>query len=473
MNRLLNKYEKERVVELFSESLSLSLIIQDFDRKGGRAFLVGGAVRDLLLHKEMKDIDIEVHGIPFDDLKETLHRYGCANYVGKSFGVVKFKDSLQSSVEIDFSLPRTDSIGRKPEVRVNPDMDIADALRRRDLTINALAVDLVKYELYDPFLGEKDLDSNILRSPDTTFFTQDPLRFFRVMQFIGRFEMYPDDELQQVCLQMDISTISRERIEQEFTKLFLLSLEPSRGLRWLKDAGRLKEILPELFTTIGCEQSRTWHPEGDVFEHTMQVVDAAAQIARRESLNQEDYLVLVYAALCHDLGKPITTQKHEDGRITSYLHEKKGVSSARSLLQRICGTKCVIKTVEKLVRWHMAPGGYIKSGAKKPAYKRLALRLAPETTMQMLAWLSEADKRGRNGESLKPLSGPIESVELFVQCAQQCGVLYHPEEPIIKGEDLLDVFDPGPQLGKAVKHAYEIQINEGIRDKNTLKKRVI
>ena len=166
---------------------------------GGRPYLVGGAVRDLLLGREIKDLDIEVHGLDSETLEKTLAKFAPINTVGKSFGVIRV-----TGLDIDWSLPRADSSGRKPQVEVDPNMDIVQALKRRDLTMNAMAIDLIDFDLIDPFGGIKDIKDRILRSPDTNFFVQDPLRFFRVMQFIGRFEMMPDDQLNEVCSTMSL-----------------------------------------------------------------------------------------------------------------------------------------------------------------------------------------------------------------------------------------------------------------------------
>ena len=173
-------------------------------------------------------------------------------------------------LDVDWSLPRADSSGRKPQVYIDPFMSFKEAFRRRDLTINAMGIDILSGELIDPFGGRSDLDDKLLRTPDVRLFIQDPLRFFRVMQFISRFEMIPDDKLIDVCKTMDISNISRERIEVEFEKMLLQSHLPSRGIRWIQVIDRLSEVLPELFATVGIQQNPEWHTEGDVFEHTMQ-----------------------------------------------------------------------------------------------------------------------------------------------------------------------------------------------------------
>ncbi len=197
---------------------AVPLIGAQINKQGGRALLVGGAVRDLLLGLPIKDLDIEVHGLTLAQLQTILKKHGTVALQGKSFGVLRVH-----GVDVDWSLPRADSAGRKPSVVIDPHMPLADAFARRDLTINAMGIDLQTKELIDPWHGLTDLKKKILRAPDPRFFTQDPLRLFRVMQFMGRFEMQPDAELSKICKKMDISDISRERIEQEFEKLLLKS----------------------------------------------------------------------------------------------------------------------------------------------------------------------------------------------------------------------------------------------------------
>lgn len=428
-----------------------------------KAFLVGGVVRDILLGLplEQVDVDIEVHGVTLDELAEVLSTFGVVDYVGKSFGVLKLHGT-----NIDWALPRTDSVGRKPQVTVQ-DLPLEVALRRRDLTMNAMALDVRTLALYDPFGGLQDLQQHILRSPDPAFFTEDPLRFYRVMQFIGRFEMHPDEQLNAVCKSMDISQISRERIETEFNKLFLKSRTPSRGIRWLADIGRLAEILPELAQLRGVEQDPIWHPEGDVFEHTMQALDAAA---RQEYETSDEKLLVMYATLCHDLGKKVAMQR-KDGRIHNYGHDEAGVPLAKAMLQRISTHASRIAEVCKLVYYHMRPAQLVSSKASAAAYKRLAKHVAP-LSLKTLSLLAYADNRGRNPARGEPLSGAIERVDQFVTAAQQAGVFFVPEQPVLKGADIMDCVKPGPEMGKVLEKAYEIQINEGITDKTVLKKRV-
>jgi tRNA nucleotidyltransferase (CCA-adding enzyme) len=452
--------------KILQKSPTLRDIVYAINEHRGRALLVGGAVRDMFLGRESKDIDIEVHGISLETLEQILKKQGPVSTVGKSFGVLRLHN-----LDVDWSLPRTDSVGRKPTVAIDPNMSFMQAFERRDLTINAMGIDMVTKELIDPFGGQQDLERGILRAPNTQTFIEDPLRFYRVMQMIGRFGMYPDNALQAICRTMPIDLVSRERIELEFEKLLLQSERPSLGIRWLRNIGRLAEILPELAATIGIVQDPRWHPEGDVFEHTMQAIDAAAVIARTYD-DRHKACVLLYAALCHDLGKTHATQVTDMG-ITSHGHELVGVDDARSMLKRITENNGLSAAVLKLVRHHMSPVLFVKEGAKPPAYKRLANKLAPEATIALLADLAYADIRGRNQSAQEPLICAVPELVTFLERAEQANVRNAQEEPLLKGRDLIDVIKPGKQMGRLLDRAYEIQIDEGIVDRDELKKRVL
>lgn len=438
---------------------NLSQILKAIDEHEGQAYFVGGMVRDMLICSPIKDVDIEVHGLTEDQLARILQKFGHVDVVGKSFGVLRLH-----GVDIDWSLPRADSAGRKPIVAIDPFMPIDLALARRDVTINAMAIHAASQMLIDPFGGLQDIEDGILRSPNIDFFSQDPLRFFRIMAFISRFEMYPDLALHTLCTTMPIETVSRERIEQEFAKMLLRSKRPSLGIRWLNQIGRLQELLPELAATVGVEQSQKWHPEGDVFEHSMQAVDAAAQLTY---VSDEEKLTVMYAALCHDLGKAVTTTHEADG-IHSHGHEASGEPLARALLKRITHNTALIDKVAKLVRWHMEPAHFIHGDAKLPAYKRLAHKLAPDVNIAMLLKVVAADRRGRNGMSHEPLTHDDSGLAAFAQKAQEAQVSHDREPALLTGKDFLDHISPGPALGKAVSRAYELQM-DGETNKETLK----
>jgi tRNA nucleotidyltransferase (CCA-adding enzyme) len=441
-------------------------IVMVINEHQGRALLVGGAVRDMIMGRLINDIDIEVYGLSQEQLENILKQFGPVSLVGKSFGVLRVH-----GLDVDWSLPRADSPGRKPTVIIDPYMSVDVAARRRDLTMNAMALDLVTDELIDPCNGMNDIKNKILRTPDVRFFIQDPLRFYRVMQFIGRFQMFPDDELNVVCKEMDIADVSLERIEQEFKKLFLYSVRPSFGIRWLQQIGRLHEVLPELAATIGIQQNPKWHPEGDVFEHTMQAIDAAAVIVQKYE-SETDKLILLYAALCHDLGK-VTTSVEIDGVIKSIGHEKDSKKFTRTLMKRITHNVDLINAVSSLVLYHMMPLQFTTNKAKLPAYQRLANKLDKGVNMLMLIDLCIADKRGRNGIGHEPLTCDFADVDIFGKNVERAGVAVGGIEPLLKGADVIDIVPPGPEMGKLLRLVYEIQIEHGVTDKEILKKHII
>lgn len=440
-------------------------IVKAIDAEGGQAYLVGGAVRDLMLLNPVKDLDIEIHKLSLSSIETLLGAFGTVNSIGKSFGVLRV-----GSLDVDWSLPRVDSKGRKPDVLVDPSMDITQALMRRDLTMNAMAINLITYELIDPFNGQEHIKQKILATPDIKFFVEDPLRFYRVMQFVGRFQMTPEPALNHVCCHMSLVGISKERISDEFEKLLLKSQAPSLGFRWLASINRLKELLPELGALIGVPQDPQWHPEGDVFEHTMQALDAAATL---QCASTKDKYIILLSTLCHDLGKADTTALI-DGHYKSMGHAEKSAELTAQFLNRITIKKELVPIIEKLVKYHMHTLLFIADNAGSAAYKRLAKKLAPDTTIQMLSLLARADSRGRNPRSGAPLppNGDVH-INLFLERANNALVLQEAEQPILLGRDLLELFAPGPLIGILTKRAYEIQIDQGITDKEALKSLVL
>ena len=455
---------QKSLIEIRQRFCLVDKIITEIKYVHATPFLVGGAVRDIFLKREIKDIDIEVHGITLDQLEKILKKNGVVRTVGKTFGVLRI-----DGLDVDWSIPRFDTAGRLPQVVFSEKMSIEDACKRRDLTMNAMMINLITGELQDPFNGLQDLSNKVMRAADPVFFVQDPLRFYRVIQFVGRFEMEPDIQLDALCATMDTTGVSQERIFDEFEKLFLKSSKPSLAFKWLDKIGRLENLLPELYATKGVMQHPAFHPEGDVFEHTMQALDGAAQFSYQTA---DKRLIMVFAALCHDLGKVIAS-RIIDGIIRSHGHDIAGVPLAEALLDRLTAKSRFKKPVLRLVRYHMTPVALVKNNAGPGAYKRLAYNLAPEVSLRTLSQLCTIDKSARNSERGKPLSVcPEPLIETFFKNAELYGVLDIPEKPVLSGADFVGEIPEGPALGKILKDAYEIQINEGIVDKNELKKRV-
>ncbi len=441
---------------------SIHVIIDAIDKAGGVVIAIGGAVRDGFLGKPIKDLDCEVYNLSLESLETILKQFGPVRTVGKAFGVLRI-----DGLDVDWSLPRTDAQGRHPEVVINQSMAYYDACKRRDLTINAIGINMMTGALIDPCNGLADLYAGVLRSPDITQFAADPLRLYRVMQFVSRFHLCVDDALNQVCAMMDVSKVSRERIEQEWAKMFLLSSRPSLGIRWLASINRLHDLFPEIYALINVPQRADYHPEGDVFEHTMQVLDAAVQQLHvcESELEQRQFL---YAALCHDMGKPSTTV-WDQNRWRSQGHAEAGVAVARAFLKRITREKELVKAVLTLVEHHMAPGDYVRNSASDGAYKKLALKLYPTTSLRMLTALSYADRAGRNPDGTGlPLVEHDAQITAFQERVKQLAIWDKPEVAVITGNDLLHMSLSGPEIGALLRRVYAYQIKHGIRDKELL-----
>jgi len=431
---------------------------------GGRAFFVGGYVRDSLLGREPKDIDIEVYGLEPDTLVEILSTAGRVDLVGRQFGVLR-----AAGLDVDWTLPRRDSAGRHPRVAINPHLSFREATRRRDLTVNALLKDVLTGELVDPWGGQADLEKGVLRAPDRSLFVEDPLRFYRVMQLCARLGMTPDPELDSLCAGMEIHTVARERVEEEFNRLWLEAARPSLGLAWVQRVGRLAEVLPPLAGTPATPQDPEWHPEGNVWTHTLQVVDAAA--ALREGERGRD-LMLLWAAALHDCGKPATTRQ-EGGHLRSPEHDRESESLASPFLRGLLRSQRVAEGAVKLIAQHMKPLQFHQNQSSEKAFKRLALKLAPEADLELLAALALADGRGTNPAGGAPLTRDFEMVDWFREMSEQARVSREPEKPVLKGRHLLGIIEPGPRLGQVLEEAYRIQIEEGITEVEELKRRVV
>ncbi len=343
-------------------------------------------------------------------------------------------------------------------------------------------------DIIDPYGGLQDMHEKRMCAVDVKLFIEDPLRFYRVAQFISRFGMVPDNELESLCKTMDITGVAKERIFEEFEKLLLKSTMPSRGIRWLQSIGRLQEIMPEIAILQQVPQRADYHPEGDVFEHTMQAIDAAAQLDeslyRKESAEfnsapkqikealaltaRQRKLLIMLAVLCHDVGKAVTFDS--DGR--AHGHEVAGVPLAQKLLKRLTDNTMLLNCIENIVRHHLAPGQLLQQNASLRAYKRLAKKLLPPVTMYELGLVALCDMRGRNGMSHEPLRDGMDEAVEFWQRVREAAVEHGPEEPVLHGRDIVDLVAPGPKMGELLKMAYDIQIEEDIHDKKILLERI-
>jgi tRNA nucleotidyltransferase (CCA-adding enzyme) len=433
--------------EILARARELALAVRS---AGGRALVVGGWVRDELLGRDSKDLDLEVFGLPADPLRTLLDAFGRVDTVGESFTVFKLG-------AIDVSLPRRESkVGRGHKgfaIEGDPSLSIAEAARRRDFTVNAMSRDPITSELIDPFNGQDDLRERRLRMVDRRTFGEDSLRVLRGVQFAARFDLVMDEDTRAVCRSTPLDDLPAERIWGEIEKLLLQAERPSIGLRLAWDLDVVHRLLPELVALATCRQDPEWHPEGDVWTHTLMVVDEARR--RIEGLERGPAVAMMLGAICHDLGKPETTID-SDGHVKSPGHEEAGVPLATRVLDRLNVQSLdgydVRGAVLGLVAEHMRPNAFLKSPT--PVSDSAFRRLAQRVDLELLARFAEADCRGRTGPF--DCSGSA----WFLDRARSLGVEHAPPAPFVLGRHLLELgVPPGPWMGEMLRSIYERQLD--------------
>ncbi len=447
-------------------------IADDVQAAGGRMLLVGGVVRDEIMGQLSKDFDVEVYGLHPEVIERIAHRHGRVDTVGKQFGILKLTDG--SDFDIDISLPRMDSktgVGHKGFfVQFDPDMSIAEAARRRDFTFNALAKDPLTGEIFDAFGGVEDLRNRTLRVTDPERFVDDAMRVMRGAQFVGRLGLKIEPESMKLMQGMmeELGLEPFERMKTEWEKLLLKSPKPSIGLQALMDIGVIEELYPELASLPDTPQELAWHPEGDVWTHTLMVADSARRVIDHERLEGDTARVTMWGALCHDLGKPMTT-KFEDGAIRSRQHEAKGEEPTRTFLKKVGIEKKMIEKVVTCVTNHLWPSVQyfnVKKGntVSDGAFRKLATRLDPATIAE-LTYVSEADHMGR-GPFLDAdhkdqflLPDPYVAGDWTRKRALEIGIYEEKPASLIRGTDLLSFgFKPGMSFGEAIR------LSDSLRD---------
>jgi tRNA nucleotidyltransferase (CCA-adding enzyme) len=466
-------------------------ICKDIVAAGGHPFVVGGWVRDQILGLSSKDIDIEVCHMSLDVLQRVLSHFGAVDVVGRAFGVLKIH-----GLDVDFSLPRKDSKvaegHRGFEIALDPDMSSEEAARRRDLTINSISYDVSRGIVVDPFNGQQDLRDGVLRATDPETFIEDPLRALRVCQFAARFGFTVSDQLVDLCRTLDLSELPGERIMGEFEKLFLKGKQVGYGLQQLQ-AMDLLRFFPELAAMADTPQDPIWHPEGDVWTHTLMVVDEAAKLRTDD---REHNLVLMFAALCHDMGKPLTITFEVDGeeveretyekaspmlyfpettweetghsklrpRIRSCGHEAAGEQPTREFMRRLMAPHDLVEAVCALVAEHLAPHMFMKNKAKAGAFRRLARKLAGAgTSLEMLHKVGIADHFGRTTPDA--LAREYPAGDWFVEQASDLEIKEEGPADVVMGRHLIKKgWKPGPHFGVFLDKCREVQYDTGWTD---------
>jgi tRNA nucleotidyltransferase (CCA-adding enzyme) len=430
----------------------MQTLTQAIHAQGGRPILVGGSVRDHWLDQRApKDLDIEVYSLEAERLEAAIAPFGKVLRVGKSFGVLKL---ITAAAEYDLSLPRRESKtgrGHKGfQVEADPTMTYAEAAARRDFTVNSIGYDPIAQTWLDPHGGIADLQRKALRHVGPAF-AEDPLRVLRGAQFAARFAFSMAPETITLCRQLDLSELSKERIWGEFKKLFLRAERPSVGLTVLRETHALR-FFPELEALIDVPQEPEWHPEGCVWTHTLMVMDEAAKL--RCGAEKAD-LELMFGALCHDFGKPLTTV-WRDGRWRSPAHDVEGMRPTETFLRRMTDEVTLLEKVTTLVREHLRPAMLYNDREKVTpgAIRRLALRVSIPDLLRV----AEADHFGRTTPDA--LARHFPARDWLLEKAANLDVRDEKPTPLLKGRHLLQLgMKPGPRMGELLQEAFSLQLD--------------
>ena len=292
--------------------------------KGGNVYLVGGAIRDKLLGIVNHDEDYCVTGISFEEFKELFPE---AYIRGKDFPVFSMDNK-------EFAIARKErkiGIGHNSfDVEVDKKITIEEDLERRDITINAIAKEVLTDKIIDPFHGREDLKNKIIRAV-SSHFAEDPLRVYRVARFASQFNFHVEENTMQMMklLKSELSSLAVERVYHELSKA-LLTDKPSRFFDVLKEADVLDIHFKEVYDLIGAEQPLKYHPEGDSYNHSMIVLDRVAD--KTKTLSDRRKLELCFSAFVHDLGKGTTPKEEYPHHIN---HEKRGAQLVKNMGNRL------------------------------------------------------------------------------------------------------------------------------------------
>lgn len=409
---------------------SAAFIAATIAAAGGRPILIGGAVRDRLLKLPVKDIDIEVYGLPMDALIAALRPVAKVHAVGKSFGILKVN---YQGLEIDVSLPRRERKAgqghRGFEVQSDPYMPFREAASRRDFTINAIGLDLITNELLDPWHGIADLRQGLIRHI-TGAFDEDPLRVLRACQFAARFEFTIVPETLKKCrsLRDELMFLSRERIWEELKKLLLKSRRPSLGVMALVNTGATA-LFPELERVCEEDDGAAWNKHNNI-------LDNAARRCRDEQLPDNETLTLLLAALC------LRFMLRGDAR-----------QATESFLQRSGCPLFFLKTVPPLVvhaqqpfeLWRQQRDAAVSDGI----IRRLALRTPIRQLCLLAAAVAEAD-------SAKAQDAPA----WLLAAAARLGVVASAPQPLLLGRHLQQCgIPPGVAYKQILDATFDAQLD--------------
>lgn len=410
---------------------------------GGRTFYVGGLVRDHILGRDNKDVDIEVHGITPEKLAEILESFGEVTKTGMSFGVFGLKKH-----EIDIAMPRKEkAIGRGHrdfEIDVDPFIGYEKAALRRDFTMNAMMEDVLTGEILDFFGGREDMKRHLIRHVNDLTFQEDALRVLRAAQFAARFQFEIADETRELSRTMSLTELAPERILGELNKALLKAKEPSIFFEEMRKMGHLSRWFPEIEALIGVPQNPVYHPEGDVWTHTMMVLDTAANL-RSDAEYPEGFMM---SALTHDFGKAVSTVL-EEHKVSAIGHEKTGIVLAQRFLRRISNENRIERYVLNMVGLHMKPNMLASDRAGRKTTSRMFDQSVCPADLLLLA---KADHFGK---------GNAEDYHATDEFLQE-RLSYYKElmsRPFVQGRDLVEAgLEPGPDFSETLAYAHKMRL---------------
>lgn len=439
------------MTELEKDKEIASRIAEKVSELGGHTYFVGGCVRDEILGEEIKDFDIEVHGITPSALEEILDSIGERISIGESFGIYNLK-----GCSVDIAMPRKEKVkgaGHKDfDVFVDPYIGVVGAAKRRDFTFNALMKDVLSGEITDSFGGRADLENRILRHVNDEAFAEDPLRVLRGAQFAARLGATVAPETVALCRGMDLRHLSKERIEGEIKKALLKAEKPSKFFEVLREMNQLEVWFPELSALRGVPQNPKHHAEGDVWTHTMMVIDEAASF--RDAVSNPFGFML--AAVTHDFGKAICTEVVK-GELHAYEHESKGLPLIKRFLERITGETKLIEYVLNLAELHMQPNVVAGVNASVKSTNKMFDRAKDPDA---LICFSLADCRGKLPREMGNEPFLRERLELYRE---------YMSRPYVMGRDLIaQGLRPGDDFSEILAYAHKLRL-AGIEKKNALK----
>ena len=456
-----NSTASNRILSALGESADLLKELgEKFSKNGFEISLVGGPVRDAVLGKLVKDLDLTTNAKP-EEIQKCLKGWADSIWdVGIKFGTVgaKVKDYVFEITT--YRTEQYEDTSRKPSVEFGKTLE--EDLARRDFTINAMALRLPNFELVDIYNGLTDLNNKILRTPlDAQIsFSEDPLRMLRAARFMSKLDLKPQADLVEAMktLAERLKIVSMERINDEFNKL-LLTDKPRPGIELLVETGVAEHFLPEL-PALKLEIDEHHHHK-DVYQHSLTVLDQVIDLETKHQPQIEADLVLRIAALLHDIGKPKTRKFEGEGRVSFHHHEVVGARLAKKRLEKLRYSNEIIEQVCLLIELHLRFHGYGDGKWTDSAVRRY-VRDAEEQLIR-LHKLTRADCTTRNDAKAEKLRNAYNDLE------QRIIELSKQEElksmrPELDGAEIMKVLGikPGPEVGKAYQFLLDLRLDKGI-----------